>query len=172
MCADEAYAGNESILKGRPMRSRNGFTLIELMLVVAIIALIAVIAIPNILRSRVSAESASAVNSMRQIVTAETAYQTSAFTPDVTGVGMYTTLPVLAALDPPLLDASIAIGSKNGYTFDSTLFGQSLGRPQFQASAIPGAEADGIRAYYVDQSGVIRFNSEGAEPTALGPPVN
>ena len=57
------------------MRKPDGFSLIELLIVVAIILIIAAIAIPNLLRARIAANEASAVSSMRTIVSAEATYQ-------------------------------------------------------------------------------------------------
>jgi type IV pilus assembly protein PilA len=145
-------------------RSSNGFTLIELLIVVAIILIIAAIAIPNLLRSRIAANQASAVGSLRTLNSAEVSYSSTY------NVGFSYSLAYLAP-DPTgnnpsstaagLIDSVLASGTKSGYSFTySPGASDSTGRIlTYSFTSIPITSSTGTNYYYTDQSGVIRQNS-------------
>lgn len=162
------------------MERRSGFTLIELMIVIAIIAIIAAIAIPNLLRSRMSANEASASGAVRTISTAEVAFQTAAFVDgNGDGMGDYGTLAQLGNPDgsgttPAFVDAVLINGLKQGYVYTlSVTMGNATTMPSYTCTATPAALGrTGYRQYFVDETGVIRFTSDGSAPTATSPPLN
>ncbi|HTS69025.1 MAG TPA: prepilin-type N-terminal cleavage/methylation domain-containing protein [Terriglobia bacterium] len=145
-------------------RTSKGFSLIELLIVVAIIRIIAAIAIPNLLRSRIAANQASAVGSLRTLNTAEITYSSTY------NVGFSYAMSYLAppsgGVNPTstaagLIDSVLAIGAKSGYSFTYTPgASDSTGRINtYMFTAVPITSSTGTNYYFTDQSGVIRQNS-------------
>jgi len=142
------------------MRSReDGFSLIELLIVVAIILIIAAISVPNLLRSRMAANEASAVGSLRTINTACIAYSTTfgGFPSTLSNLG---SSGAVTSTSADLIDNVLAGGTKTGYTF-TYIPGPVAGGiiPVYTLTASPVvAGQTGQRYFYTDQSAVIRFN--------------
>ncbi len=140
------------------MKREQGFTLIELMIVVAIIAIIAAIAIPSLLNARKAGNEASAISSMRTLSTVNQQYRTR-FQQYSSSLGN------LSAAG--YIDSVLGAGTKSGYAF---AYGGSTNT--WTASATPStAGTTGDRGFFVDHSGVIRFAATGAA-TSASPPID
>lgn len=126
-----------------------GFSLVELLIVVAVIGIVAAIAVPNLLASRRAANEGSAQASLRTIHTCEATYKAT------TGAGSYGTLADLKG--QTLTDDVLASGIKSGYSFAATPTVGGVGA-QFYATAVPadssGVGKTGTRRFAIGEDGV------------------
>ena len=169
---------NTSLLN-RKNRNSKGFSLIELLIVVAIILVIAAIAIPSLLRAKMRASETSAVGSLKAINVAQVEYSTTY------GVGFANSLGALATpvggcvggatvLQACLLDSNLGSGTKSGYEVGVVASGGGgiITNPyqQFDSIAkptVPGSS--GISTFCGDESGVLRSDPTGALFTSAVP---
>ncbi len=145
------------------MRKQGGFSLIELLIVVAIILIIAAIALPNLLRARVSAQEAAAVNHMKTINTAETTYVTTYPT-----CGFVQMAPLGGDGSGPSASGIIdnVFPDRQGYHFTINVSGSagSCGLTSGTSYTVQADPTTGItyeRHFFTDSTGVIRYNSTG-----------
>ena len=157
-------------------RASRGFSLIELLIVVAIILIIAAIAIPNLLRARIAANEASAASSVRKIATAEIAYSaaypTVGYSPDLISLGGAAPC-IPSSTSACILDSVISGGSKSGYQIFAAGFAANGGpNTSFVASTAPLTfNVTGVRDFCIVTDGVLRLNP-GAAGNVPAPDVN
>ncbi len=164
------------------MRKQKGFSLIELLIVVAIILIIAAIAIPSLLRARIAANDSAAASTIRTINTSEvaylTAYPTQGFSNSLTSLGPNgvncTTASAVNATHACLLDVIVGCAAatgpcaKGGYNYYMTGTGAAAPFPDYVASAGPlNLGTSGSKDYCSTPDAVVRQTATGVAPAVL-----
>jgi type IV pilus assembly protein PilA len=149
---------------------QSGFSLIELLIVVAIILIIAAIAIPNLLRARMAANESSAVGSVRTIntgmVTYNSTYPTVGFASALANLGGAANAACTPATNTAcLIDNVLSAGTKSGYKFTAQAGTAATPQTTYYATATPvTANQTGIRSFCSYEDAVVRYDSTGALP--------
>ena len=135
------------------MKKRGGFTLVEIMIVVAIIATLATLSISSILRSRHNANEVAAVAACRTIVTAAQNYYSNSYPHEYPSTLLDLGSP---ASTPPYIDDVLSSGTKQGYTFTYAL----IDAESFTLNADPTVSGrTGTRHFFADEMGVVKANT-------------
>jgi len=144
-------------------KRQKGFSLIELLIVVAIIGIIAAIAIPSLLRSQQAARETAAVTEVQNIGKAQLQYSVTK------GKGKFGDLAALGAQS--YVDSTMAAGIKGGYQFMTTPVESEGLPPMYDTTAKPTATGQfgmGNVSFYSNENNVI-YEAEGGEPPTATP---
>lgn len=165
-CEDLVMFAQTKFNLPKAKQRESGFSLIELLIVVAVILIIAAIAIPNFLRARISAHESSAVSSLRTINTAEATYNTTYGA----GYGNFAQLGSAAipctptAANACLLDPDLSAGTKSGYSFTASSLNGGVNYVGSATPITPGVT--GQRTFCVDETGGIHSDPTGGAAPA------
>jgi len=141
--------------------SDQGFSLVELLIVVLIIGIIAQMAIPHLMQSKLAANEASAITTVRSVLNAETLYVTTL------GSGRYASMGSLVS--GMLVDTVVGSSTKDGYVFAISL---GAADASFVIDARPtGYSNSGIRSFFSDETAVIRYTTADSAATSSSSPL-
>jgi len=149
-------------------RSQKGFSLIELLIVVAIILIIAAIAIPNLIKARMQANEASAVASIHALNTAEMSYSsafpTIGFSASLADLGDGGSIPCPgSATASCYIDPNLAGGTKSGYIFSYTSDTSTTPALHYTINTDPVSRgSSGTRSFYSSDANITRYNGSAA----------
>ena len=161
--------------RAAPVSSRRGFSLIELLIVIAIILVIAGLAIPSFLRSKMRANEAAIAGALRSVTTANETYQSTyaqGYAPNFASLAPPPAGTAPSASAAGLIDPTLATGTRNGYNFiyaaiDTDGNGQF---DQYTVNANPvQVGTSGEKYFYVDHTNVIRENLGGPADATSSP---
>ena len=154
--------------------NQKGFSLIELLIVVTIILIIAAIAIPNLMRSKIQANEAAAVETLRTLDTSVVMYSTTygGYPHGLSDMGPAAGSANATSAAADLIDIVLASGVKSGYKFTYTVgstdpAGNVLSYSIAATPVTPGTT--GQRSFYTDQSGTIRATTSGTADSSSMP---
>ena len=142
------------------LRSKKGFTLVEIMIVVAIIALLAAIAIPNLLRARHNANEAAAISSTKTLATAMESFRAAQTPPTYPS-----TFAALSGATPPYVDVTLTNAISSAAARQGYFYAYTSGVNTYSVTATPATSAvTGTRVFFVNESGVIRLDNSAGTP--------
>jgi type IV pilus assembly protein PilA len=155
-------------------RRQKGFSLIELLIVVTIILIISAIAIPNLMRSKMSANETAAVGALKALTESSVMYSNSygGFPRSISNLGPGGA-PASTSVAADLIDSTLATGVKSGYKFTYTVLATDPAGNvvSYAITAVPVTPGStGQKSFYTDQSGTIRVSPNGTADSS-SPPI-
>jgi prepilin-type N-terminal cleavage/methylation domain-containing protein len=166
----KSKTGQERVMK----RRQKGFSLIELLIVVTIILIISAIAIPNLMRSKMSANETAAVGALKALTESAVMYSNSygGFPHSISNMGPGGS-PAPSSAGADLIDSTLSTGVKSGYKFTYAVIATDPAGNvvSYSITAVPVTPGStGQKSFYTDQSGTIRV-SPGGTADSSSPPI-